>query len=143
SINLTIKNMEPCYGDPSMIRQVITNLMSNAIKYSQKEEKPEIEVFSENKDGMVVYCIRDNGVGFDMKYKEKLFGVFQRLHSENDFEGTGVGLAIVQRIVHRHGGSIDAVGSPGHGATFWFSLPVENETKEMINKRILKDVNTH
>lgn len=125
-IHLTLSDLKPCHGDHSMIRQVITNLLSNAIKYSAKKEKPHIEVFSKNINGKTTYYFRDNGVGFDMKYKEKVFGVFQRLHSVSDFEGTGVGLAIVQRIIHRHGGTVDAKGTPGQGATFWFSLPSDN-----------------
>ncbi len=137
NIRLRIANLEPSYGDPSMIRQVIANILSNAIKYTSKTGQPEIEVFSENKNGAVVYYFRDNGAGFDMKYKDKIFGVFQRLHSESEFEGTGVGLAIVQRIVHRHGGQVDAEGTPGEGATFWFTLPLENEKKESLNNNII------
>jgi len=111
-------------GDYGLLSHVMMNLLSNAIKYSDKVEKPIIEVIAEKKDGEVIYSIKDNGVGFDMKYVNKLFGVFQRLHSEADFEGTGVGLAIVKRIVNKHGGHVWAEGKTGRGATFYFSLPI-------------------
>jgi PAS domain S-box-containing protein len=110
-------------GDPILIRQVWTNLISNAIKYSQPEENPTIEINGVVKDGNCTYSIRDNGVGFNPKYSDKLFGLFQRLHKESEFEGTGVGLAIVQRIVHRHGGQVWAEGEVGKGATFYFTIP--------------------
>jgi len=111
-------------GDYGLLSQVMVNLLSNAIKYSDKAEQPLIEIAAEKKDGEVIYSIKDNGVGFDMKYVNKLFGVFQRLHSEADFEGTGVGLAIVKRIVNKHGGGVWAEGKTGQGATFYFSLPI-------------------
>jgi PAS domain S-box-containing protein len=114
----------PAMGDYALIALVVTNLVSNAVKYSSKREKPEVEISSEQGDNEVRYIIKDNGEGFDMKYAEKLFGVFQRLHSEKDFEGTGVGLAIVNRIVSRHGGKVQADAVPGKGATFSFTLPV-------------------
>lgn len=121
--------MEPlpdCFGDPSLIRQVVINLISNAIKYSSNCEKPVIEVTSKMEDGQVFYHFRDNGVGFDEQYKDKLFGVFQRLHNEREFPGTGVGLAIVHRIITRHNGRVGAESSAGKGAGFWFSLPRHN-----------------
>jgi two-component system sensor histidine kinase/response regulator len=99
------------------------NLVSNALKYSAKSENPRVEIASEAQDGEVVISIRDNGAGFDMRYADKLFGVFQRLHSQDEFEGSGVGLAIVHRIVARHGGHVWAEGQVGRGATFHFSLP--------------------
>jgi light-regulated signal transduction histidine kinase (bacteriophytochrome) len=105
-----------------MIRQVWTNLISNAVKYSGKNEKPEIEIGSTEKEGSVCYHVRDNGVGFDMRYVGKLFGVFQRLHQVNDFEGTGVGLALVKTIVERHGGQVWGEGEVDAGATFYFTL---------------------
>ncbi|HEU4718398.1 MAG TPA: ATP-binding protein [Bacteroidia bacterium] len=115
--------LPPVMGDLSLIRQVLVNLISNAVKYSSIKEKPVVEITAETKDGMVTCTVKDNGAGFDMKYADRLFGVFQRLHSEEEFEGTGVGLAIVQRIVSRHGGTVHAEGEPGKGATFRFSLP--------------------
>jgi PAS domain S-box-containing protein len=116
-------DLENCCGDPVLIRQVVSNLLSNAIKFSERKENPEIEITGKRKGNMVVYTVKDNGVGFDMKYADKLFKVFQRLHSSTEFEGTGAGLAIVQRIVHRHGGEVGAESVRGQGAAFWFSLP--------------------
>jgi signal transduction histidine kinase len=111
-------------GDASLLRQVWHNLLSNAIKFSRNSASPRIEISGAAlPDGGVEYYVRDNGCGFDMRYAGKLFGVFQRLHSEREFEGTGVGLAIAQRIVARHGGSIRAESSPGYGARFTFILP--------------------
>ncbi len=112
-----------CDGDPNMMRLVWSNLISNAVKFSSKKEKPVISIWSDSENDEIKYYIRDNGAGFDMKYKEKLFGVFQRLHAANEFDGTGVGLALVQRIIHKHGGTIDATSEPGMGATFIFTLP--------------------
>jgi PAS domain S-box-containing protein len=112
-------------GDLSLLRQVWQNLIGNAIKYSRHAQPPRIEIGSVAGDGVVEYYVRDNGAGFDMAYADKLFGVFQRLHSAEEFEGTGVGLAIVQRILARHGGIVSAEGAPGKGATFRFTLPAE------------------
>lgn len=114
-----------CEADSALLTQVFNNLIDNALKYSQIREHPTIEIGAETRDGTVCYIVKDNGAGFDMAYAEKLFGVFQRLHRAEDFPGTGVGLAVVQRIVHRHGGEIWAESEPDHGAAFYFTLKLE------------------
>ena len=112
------------YGDPALLRIMLENLLDNAWKYSSKIASPQIEVGSMEEDGRTVYFVRDNGVGFDMAYVGKLFGAFQRLHRAEEFPGTGVGLATVKRIIHRHGGEIWAEGQPGKGAIFKFVLTI-------------------
>jgi PAS domain S-box-containing protein len=122
-VTVEIDELVPSKADPAMIRQVWINLISNAIKYSRKTENPRVEISSYLERGLNVYMIRDNGVGFDMKYIGKLFGVFQRLHKVQEFEGTGVGLAIVYRIIAKHGGKVWAESKVNEGAAFFFSLP--------------------
>ena len=121
---LTVNSIPPGCGDRALIKQVYINLLSNAAKFTRNRETAHIEAggYSDGKE--VVYYVRDNGVGFSMEYYDKLFGVFQRLHSADDFEGTGVGLAIVQRIVHRHGGRVWAEGKIDQGACIYFTLGV-------------------
>lgn len=118
-----VKGLPPAYGDAVMIRQVLFNLLSNAVKFTRPCSRAEIELDSTQTEEENIYYVRDNGVGFDMKYTDKLFGVFQRLHSAAEFEGTGVGLAIVKRIIQRHGGRVWAEGKVGQGAAFYFTLP--------------------
>jgi PAS domain S-box-containing protein len=121
--HIVIHELPPAFGDYSMLNQVWTNLISNAIKYSAKKEDPQIEIGSMPGDDEIVYYIKDNGAGFDMAYADKLFGTFQRLHDVSEFEGTGIGLAIVQRIILKHGGTIRAEAAPEKGATFYFTIP--------------------
>jgi len=121
-IDFRVASLPPAQGDPSLLRQVWANLVGNAVKFSSGRERAVIEVSAETGDNGPVYSIRDNGAGFDMRYADKLFGVFQRLHGAHEFEGTGVGLAIVQRIVQRHGGRIWGEGETDRGAVFHFTL---------------------
>ena len=122
---LGLKPLPPARGDAVLVKQVWVNLLGNAVKFSRRREDPLIEVSGRENGTEIVYCVKDNGAGFDMRYYDKLFGVFQRLHSADEFDGTGVGLAIVQRVVARHGGRVWAEGKVGDGATFYFSLPKE------------------
>jgi PAS domain S-box-containing protein len=130
TVDVRINSLHPAPVDIDMIKQVWLNLLSNAIKYTGKTEKPYIEISSQCSDHFVEYRVKDNGVGFDMLYVAKLFGVFQRLHRIQDFSGTGVGLAIVKRIVEKHGGNVWAEGKLNEGAIFYFSIPITNDANE-------------
>ncbi len=121
-VELRVAELPPCQGDAALLRQVWINLLSNAIKYTRRRAQALIEIGARTEAGETVYFIRDNGTGFDMRYAGKLFGVFQRLHRADEFEGTGVGLAIAQRVIHRHHGRIWAEAEPDRGATFSFTL---------------------
>lgn len=119
--------------DPALMRQVFANLVSNAVKFTRSRQRAVIQIDQMAMDGQLVIFVRDNGVGFSMKYADKLFGVFQRLHRQEEFEGTGVGLATVQRIVRKHGGRMWAEAELDKGATFYFTLgvPEKGETKNI------------
>ncbi len=129
-LKMKINTLPSAFGDESLIREVLTNFISNAIKFSKNEKSPIIEVGGKLENNENIYYVKDNGAGFDMKYSDKLFEVFQRLHSQQEFKGTGVGLAIVRRIIERHGGRVEAEGKVGKGATFYFTLPEEGEAIE-------------
>jgi light-regulated signal transduction histidine kinase (bacteriophytochrome) len=121
--NFSVNTLPSVKGDQSLIKQVWINLISNAIKYSKNKPTTNLEISSFEKNNQVVYYIKDEGAGFDMQYYDKLFGVFQRLHSQKEFEGTGIGLAIVQKIINRHYGHVWAESAVNEGTTFYFSLP--------------------
>jgi light-regulated signal transduction histidine kinase (bacteriophytochrome) len=121
-VEIIIPELGACEADPALLRQVYVNLLSTALKYTSKRAVGHIEAGYRQTDNGVVYFVKDDGAGFDMRYADKLFGVFQRLHRAEEYEGTGVGLAIVQRIDHRHGGRIWAEAAPDQGATFSFTL---------------------
>lgn len=124
-ISLQIKSLNDCYGDRFMLKHVLTHLIENAIKYSKVREIQNIEIGSSIEENYTVYYIKDNGTGFDMRHKNKLFGIFQRLHRETEFEGIGIGLAQSQKIIKKHKGEIWAEGEINQGATFYFSIPVK------------------
>jgi light-regulated signal transduction histidine kinase (bacteriophytochrome) len=132
-IKFHLHKIPHAYGDPSMVQQVWVNLISNAIKFSSRKHNQMIEIGFKTEGVENIYYVKDNGAGFDMEHSGKLFGVFQRLHSLKDFDGTGVGLAIVQRIVLRLNGRVWAEGEVNEGATFYFSLPKQS-IKENENK---------
>ena len=119
---IQIGAMPAAVGDPTMLEQVLQNLIGNALKYSAKNAAPQVDIGSESADGRNVYFVKDNGAGFDMRYADKLFGMFQRMHSEAEFPGSGVGLAIVKRLIERHGGEVWAEAEPQRGARFYFTL---------------------
>jgi light-regulated signal transduction histidine kinase (bacteriophytochrome) len=122
-VEIVVGDLPLCRADPTLVKQVYVNLLSNAIKFTRPRAVARIEIGTEPCEGCVAYYVKDNGVGFDPEQAEHLFGVFQRLHSEDEYEGTGVGLAIVERIVKRHGGRVWADAAVDQGATFYFTLP--------------------
>jgi light-regulated signal transduction histidine kinase (bacteriophytochrome) len=121
-VEICVRELAACQADPVLLEQVYANLLSNALKYTRRRDPARIEVGWQEDLGRRVYFVKDNGAGFEMDYAGKLFGVFQRLHRPDEFEGTGVGLAITQRIIQHHGGQIWAEAAPEKGATFYFTL---------------------
>ncbi len=128
SVTAIVGDLPPSSGDSALMQQVWTNLLSNALKYTRKRDQAEIEIGCVKVNGVDALFVRDNGTGFDMRHADKLFTVFQRFHRAEDYEGKGIGLAIVQRIVHRHGGRIWAEAAVDRGATFYFTLEKESNT---------------
>jgi len=122
TVKVKIRKLPQCKADPALLREVFLNLLDNAVKFTSKREQARIEIGTRVQDQRVIWFVSDNGVGFDMAHYERLFGVFSRLHSPEEFEGTGVGLALVQRVIKRHGGHVWAQAEPGKGATFYFTL---------------------
>jgi light-regulated signal transduction histidine kinase (bacteriophytochrome) len=127
SVQMVVGELPDCLADGALLEQVFTNLISNALKFTAGRPETRIEIGSLRIDAEVAYFVKDNGVGFDMRYADRLFGVFQRLHSQTEFEGTGIGLSIVHRIIRRHGGRTWAESALQKGATFYFTLPQPEE----------------
>lgn len=123
SAQINVNQLPSVHADDTLLRQVLFNLISNAVKYSSRTEKSVVEISWERKNAEEIFTIKDNGAGFDMRYADKLFGVFQRLHTDEEFEGIGVGLALVKRIINRHGGKVWAEGKVNEGAAFYFTIP--------------------
>jgi PAS domain S-box-containing protein len=132
-VELVVGELPDALGDPRLVRHVVANLLGNAVKYTRDADPARIEVGHKvTAGGEATYYVRDNGSGFDMRYADKLFKVFQRLHRAEDYDGTGIGLALAHRIVHRHGGQIWADAAPGEGATFYFTLPADVAELEVV-----------
>jgi light-regulated signal transduction histidine kinase (bacteriophytochrome) len=132
-VELIIADLPAVECDPVLVKQIFQNLLANALKFTRPRARAVIEVSHKEDDGQSVFMVRDNGVGFNMKYIDKLFGVFQRLHRAEEFEGTGIGLVTVQRIVRKHGGQVWAEGELDKGAAFYFTLGVGKQTETKIN----------
>ena len=128
-LQLTVGDLPPAWGDQSLLYQVMQNLLANAVKFTKSRKTAVIEVGGRTEDKENIYYVKDNGVGFDERYVSNLFRPFQRLHGGEEYEGTGVGLAIVKRIIQRHGGRVWAEGKVNEGATFYFSLPKNGNEK--------------
>jgi two-component system, chemotaxis family, sensor kinase Cph1 len=128
-ISFNLGELPAAYGDKRLITQVFHNLFANSIKFTRNQPAATIEVGCQPGAGEDIFFVRDNGVGFDMNHAQKLFGTFQRLHAATDFEGSGIGLATVRRIIERHGGRVWAEAEPNKGATFYFSLPIKEQRK--------------
>jgi light-regulated signal transduction histidine kinase (bacteriophytochrome) len=131
-IEFVVNPLENVEADTNMVKVIFTNLITNAVKYTSKRGKARIVIGNERKDDEIQFFIQDNGVGFDMKYKAKLFVAFQRLHSDEEFKGTGIGLATVHRLVTKHGGKIWADAAVDKGATFYFTLPAKKPVDDHI-----------
>lgn len=131
-IEVNIDNLPPCYADENLLRQVLANLLSNSLKFTRPVEKAKIEIGFQSRNGESVYFVKDNGVGFDMRYVDKLFKVFQRLHKVDEFNGTGIGLAIVDRVIRRHGGRVWCEGEIGKGAIFYFTIGDKHDSNSAL-----------
>ncbi|MCL4695207.1 MAG: GHKL domain-containing protein, partial [Candidatus Hydrogenedentes bacterium] len=127
---VAIDDLPTARGDANLLRQVLVNLLSNAVKFSRDAESPRIHVGARRENGAVVYYVEDKGCGFDMRHADKLFKVFQRLHRREEYEGSGVGLALVHNIIRRHGGRVWADAERGRGATFYFTLPAQSNATQ-------------
>jgi light-regulated signal transduction histidine kinase (bacteriophytochrome) len=134
-LTVQVGDLPDCFADRALLEQVLVNLLSNAFKFSAGRNPARVEVGALRQGEAPVYYVRDNGVGFDMRHAGKLFGVFQRLHAQEAFEGTGIGLSIVHRIIARHGGRVWAEGRPDEGATLYFSLPPPRASNAPINPK--------
>jgi light-regulated signal transduction histidine kinase (bacteriophytochrome) len=134
AVDWRIAELPPALCDPILIKQVFQNVLANALKFTRPRERAVVEIGFRQENGQMAIMVRDNGVGFSMKYSDKLFGVFQRLHRAEDFEGTGIGLATVYRIIHKHGGRVWAEAEVDKGATFYFTLEASKATDIKANE---------